>query len=137
MSAEELIGIQSLLELAISKCSICEVMLNNLHDRIDHVKERAINNTPMRFLIGYVCAGHTTTDELNEKLDELTEKFVMSTDKDRYYTRWWLEYYLEYLEQNLDEDLKGPLTMRYFQRRHMDLMATYLRNKWCKITSVI
>lgn len=48
MSAEEIVNMKILLDLAISKCGICEAMLNDLHDKLDRFQQeqlaKEINN---------------------------------------------------------------------------------------------
>ena len=69
-----------------------------------------------KFLIGYVCDWHTTTDELNDKLLELTKAFVSGLPINAYFTRQAVKHYLEMLNDVLSDDLKGYITLRFDER---------------------
>ena len=81
----------------------------------------------IKFLIGYTCSGHTVTDELIEKLDEITEAFVSTLPMDRYYTAHALKHYLYILSEELTD--KSPITLQFYDKRYVDLLVTYLQHK--------
>ena len=82
----------------------------------------------IKFLIGYTCSEHTTTDELNEKMQEITEGFVSTLPIDRYYTAHALKRYLYILSEELTDELKGPITLRFYDKRYVDLLVKYLQH---------
>lgn len=87
-----------------------------------------LEETFIQFLLGYTCEGHTTTDELNERLYELTRDFVLHTYTESYFTCNMLEWYLEELNENLNDDLKGFITLHLDKRRYENLLVKYLQH---------
>lgn len=82
----------------------------------------------IKFLIGYTCDWHTTTDELNETLQRITEEYVSHLPTDAYYTTRTLKRYLYLLNQILNEDLKGFITLRFNEVRYTNLLIKYLQH---------
>jgi len=81
----------------------------------------------IEFLIGYTCEGHTTTDELNDKLHELTKAFVSTLPFNAYFTRKAVKHYLEMLNDVLSNDLKRCITLRFDEKRYTNLLVAYLQ----------
>ena len=80
-----------------------------------------------QFLIGYVSAGHTISDEAHEEIKKLTTNFINIIDKENYYREIALHQYFEYLKEHMSDENIGFFHLYFNENRYKNIMSSYLR----------
>lgn len=87
-----------------------------------------IKNKFKQFLIGYVSAGHTYTDDAMEELERLTDDFLNERDTDAYFRDIVVEAYCEEMNEKLSDENKGFFHCYYNETRYIQRLENYIKH---------
>ena len=81
-----------------------------------------------QFLIGYVSAGHTYTDEAMDELERLTDDFLNERDTDAYFRDIVVKAYCEEMNEKLSDENKHFSHCYYNKTRYIQHLEGYIKH---------
>ena len=87
-----------------------------------------MEKTFKRFLVGYVAAGHTTTEEAMKELNTISKEFVKTLKPDYLFTSNAVEMFEEVLEESISEENKGFFGYKFDKWRYIQLLEDWIRH---------
>ena len=86
-----------------------------------------MEETFKRFLIGYVSAGHTLTDEAQDELEFLANEYVDSIERQFCFTSNATDLFLYYLREFMSEANQNLFNLSFDEKRYITHLEGWIK----------